>query len=83
MTITGHGTRHFGSKLSFPMCHVIVIVYIKFDFTLTFLTPDTVNVNTGYYAASRGNPLTKIRDNVSVPSSRVKSLRSLLGLSDP
>jgi hypothetical protein len=32
----------------------------------------TISVLLGYYAASNGNPLPTFRDNVSVPSSRVK-----------
>jgi hypothetical protein len=31
----------------------------------------------GYYPASNGNPLLKFRDNVSVPSSRVKKSRNV------
>jgi hypothetical protein len=36
----------------------------------------------GYYAASSGNPLPTFRENVSLPSSRVKKY-FLLGLLDP
>jgi hypothetical protein len=32
----------------------------------------------GYYAASSGNPLPTFRDNVSVPSSRVKKSKKTL-----
>ena len=46
-------------------------------------TPETIKAAfeisafLGYYAASNGNHLPKFRDNVSVPSSRVKKFRNV------
>jgi hypothetical protein len=60
-------------------------VQLFWDITLTSgFHRDVAEICTllGYYAASCGNCLPTFRDNVLVPSSRVKSLLELLTLED-
>jgi hypothetical protein len=59
-----HRIHHFNNETENASC-LFVISYFRHDV-------DEICALLGYYASSNGNPLQTFRDNISVPSSRVK-----------